>query len=53
MQLRIGGRLVIPVGDKRSQDLKIVERRGEETFQGASAGACSFVPLIGREGFSL
>ncbi len=49
-QLRIGGCIVIPVGDRVQQDLKIVER----TASGAniqSAGGCVFVPLIGREGW--
>ncbi len=50
-QLVIGGRLVVPVGDRKQQDLKIIDRHGETDFQGYSAGACAFVPLLGREGW--
>jgi protein-L-isoaspartate(D-aspartate) O-methyltransferase len=49
-QLKEGGRMVIPVGDKYSQDLTIVTRIGEETDI-KKVGGCVFVPLVGREGF--
>jgi protein-L-isoaspartate(D-aspartate) O-methyltransferase len=49
-QLADGGRLVVPVGPRESQVLKIVERRGERTFAHELKGAC-FVPLIGRHGW--
>ena len=52
-QLRIGGRLVIPVGDQpRSQELIRVTRTAEHAFERESLGAVSFVPLIGSEGWS-
>jgi protein-L-isoaspartate(D-aspartate) O-methyltransferase len=50
-QLALGGRLVLPVGDRREQQLTILVRRSEEQFDGSSAGACTFVPLVGREGW--
>jgi protein-L-isoaspartate(D-aspartate) O-methyltransferase len=49
-QLADGGRLVVPVGPRETQVLKIVERRGERTFAKELKGAC-FVPLIGRHGW--
>jgi protein-L-isoaspartate(D-aspartate) O-methyltransferase len=49
-QLADGGRLVVPVGSRETQVLKIVERRGERTFAHELKGAC-FVPLIGRHGW--
>jgi protein-L-isoaspartate(D-aspartate) O-methyltransferase len=45
-----GGRLVIPVGDRRRQDLLLVTRRGNDWFE-TNDGPCVFVPLVGAEGF--
>jgi protein-L-isoaspartate(D-aspartate) O-methyltransferase len=49
-QLADGGRLVVPVGPRETQVLKIIERRGDRTFAHELKGAC-FVPLIGRHGW--
>ncbi len=49
-QLAGGGRLVIPVGSRYSQQLVRVTRRGEEFREETSEG-CVFVPLIGCEGW--
>ncbi len=49
-QLADGGRLVVPVGPRETQVLKIVQRRGDRTFTHELKGAC-FVPLIGRHGW--
>ena len=48
-QLGIGGRLVIPVGGKRTQTLKVVTRISENSFEIESIPEFAFVPLIGRE----
>jgi len=48
-QLTIGGRLVIPVGDKRTQTLKVVTRTSEDEYDIESIPEFAFVPLIGRE----
>lgn len=48
-QLTIGGRLVIPVGDKRTQTLKVVTRTLEDDYDIESIPEFAFVPLIGRE----
>ncbi|GCE46880.1 protein-L-isoaspartate(D-aspartate) O-methyltransferase [Thermosporothrix hazakensis] len=50
-QLSPGGRLVLPVGLPEEQDLLLIERRGAKVER-TSLGACVFVPLIGREGWS-
>jgi len=51
-QLAVGGRMVIPVGDKISQYLKIVTKIDEEKFEIKDIPEFAFVPLIGREGWS-
>jgi len=50
-QLSIGGKLVIPVGDKNSQTLKIITKTSENDFYVEEEPQFSFVPLIGREGW--
>ncbi len=49
-QLAERGRLVIPVGSRHYQDLVRVTRRGSEFYEESLEG-CTFVPLIGREGW--
>jgi protein-L-isoaspartate(D-aspartate) O-methyltransferase len=49
-QLADGARLVIPVGSRRNQELRVVARRGEDVEE-RSHGPCVFVPLIGAEGW--
>src|SRR5512146_53656 len=51
-QLTVGGRLVIPVGDKRSQRLEIIQKTGDDTFDSREIPEFAFVPLIGREGWN-
>lgn len=50
-QLTIGGRLVIPVGDRVSQVLVRVTRRGERDFREERLLGCRFVPLVGDHGW--
>jgi len=50
-QLDIGGKLVIPVGNKDSQILKIITKTGEDQFTTEEIPEFKFVPLIGREGW--
>lgn len=50
-QLRVGGRLICPVGDRTKQELMVV-RRGEEGFEVCTRTQCRFVPLIGEEGWT-
>jgi protein-L-isoaspartate(D-aspartate) O-methyltransferase len=49
-QLTDGGRLVIPIGGLRRQQLVRVVRHGDR-FDESSHGPATFVPLVGRDGF--
>ena len=50
-QLADGGRLVIPVGEPRHQQLVRLRRRGEGDFDREVIAAVAFVPLIGAQGW--
>jgi len=50
-QLKDCGLMVFPMGEKRTQTLMLVERQGDEAMT-TEAGGVSFVPLVGREGWS-
>ena len=45
-QLRIGGRLVVPVGTTTSQDMTLIIRTEEDKFDYTSHGCFVFVPMI-------
>jgi protein-L-isoaspartate(D-aspartate) O-methyltransferase len=52
-QLKIGGRLVIPVGvDQRSQELVRVVRISKHEYRSEDIADVRFVPLIGEEGWA-
>lgn len=51
-QLAVGARLVIPVGDKKSQSLKIVKKVSADDYEIEEIANFAFVPLIGREGWN-
>ncbi|OLN27861.1 Protein-L-isoaspartate O-methyltransferase [Desulfosporosinus metallidurans] len=51
-QLAIGGRLVIPVGDKGDQKLLRVKKTVTRELIEENLGSVRFVPLIGTEGWS-
>jgi protein-L-isoaspartate(D-aspartate) O-methyltransferase len=52
-QLAVGGRLVCPVGSRDLQQLKAVFRESEDRYTEHDSIRCMFVPLIGREGWSV
>jgi len=51
-QLKIGGKLVIPVGTRESQEMQLIERIGENEFTTSYKGAFRFVPLVGKDGWN-
>jgi protein-L-isoaspartate(D-aspartate) O-methyltransferase len=52
-QLKIGGRMVIPVGDNREfQELLRVTRVSETEFETEDLATVRFVPLVGAEGWN-
>ncbi|MEM1136310.1 MAG: protein-L-isoaspartate(D-aspartate) O-methyltransferase [Bacteroidota bacterium] len=50
-QLKIGGRLVIPVGDNISQQMLCISKIGEDEFKKMEYGKFRFVKLIGELGW--
>ena len=51
-QLKIGGRLVVPIGaDPSNQELIRITRTGEDSFTREDLTSVRFVPLIGSEGW--
>ncbi|HEY0020109.1 MAG TPA: protein-L-isoaspartate(D-aspartate) O-methyltransferase [Longimicrobium sp.] len=50
-QLAEGGRMLIPVGGRTTQQLMLVERQGN-TFTQREVTECTFVPLLGRFGWT-
>jgi protein-L-isoaspartate(D-aspartate) O-methyltransferase len=49
-QLSEGGRMVVPVGDIKNQELRLIERV-HGTFRTIMLESCRFVPLIGVHGW--
>jgi len=50
-QLAVGGRLMIPVGDRMSQVLMRITRTSENEFKEEQLLGCRFVPLVGNHGW--
>lgn len=50
-QLAVGGKMIIPVGNKESQTLKIITKVAEDDFLIKEVPYFAFVPLIGKEGW--
>jgi protein-L-isoaspartate(D-aspartate) O-methyltransferase len=51
-QLKVGGRLVLPVGETRESQRLIRVIKDEVLYKEEDHGACAFVPLIGQHGWS-
>jgi protein-L-isoaspartate(D-aspartate) O-methyltransferase len=51
-QLKHGGRLVLPVGEKRDAQVLVRVIKTDDGFTYEDHGACAFVPLIGQYGWS-
>ena len=54
-QLRVGGRLVVPVGsaNPERQQLLRITREGPDAFVREELGDCRFVPLLGAAGWAV
>jgi protein-L-isoaspartate(D-aspartate) O-methyltransferase len=50
-QLKIGGRMVIPLGDRHGQSLVRIVRRGPDRYERQDLGPVRFVPLVGEQGW--
>jgi len=50
-QLKLGGRIVVPVGGRSNQRLELIVKTPEGPAVVRSV-PCRFVPLVGKEGFS-
>ena len=51
LQLKIGGKMVVPVGDKHTQDMIRIIREDEEHYSSEQFEKFTFVPLIGKNGW--
>ena len=49
-QLAVGGRMIIPLGDRSLQELTVYDRT-EKGFEKRSEGGVVFVPLVGKHGW--
>jgi protein-L-isoaspartate(D-aspartate) O-methyltransferase len=46
-QLKVGGRLVVPVGGTSSQTMTVIEKLGEKDYRITEHGSFVFVPMLG------
>ncbi|MEP5612421.1 MAG: protein-L-isoaspartate(D-aspartate) O-methyltransferase [Cyclobacteriaceae bacterium] len=51
-QLKVGGRLVIPVGDGKKQSMVLIRKISEQEVEKKDFNHFSFVPLLGKNGWS-
>ncbi len=49
-QMETGGRMLIPVGNRISQRLQVIEK-GEKIIEKRDVCGCTFVPLVGKQGW--
>ena len=52
-QLTVDGRLLLPVGDRRVQELALFRKTAPGNVRREDLGGVVFVPLVGQEGFPL
>lgn len=50
-QLKINGKMVIPIGDKQFQTMNLIEKISATKFKTSAHSEFRFVPLIGKEGW--
>lgn len=51
-QLADGGRMLVPIGTRESQELTLVRREGEKVLSEPVRDGCTFVPLLGKQGWA-
>ncbi len=51
-QLKVGGRLVVPVGETREAQRLVRVIKADVGYKQEDHGACAFVPLIGQHGWT-
>lgn len=51
-QLKVGGKLIIPVGDNTKQKMILLEKKNEKVISKKEYKNFSFVPLVGENGWS-
>ena len=51
-QLKVGGKMVIPLGQRFRQELTVVEKISETGIKEERVCGCMFVPLVGEYGWS-
>lgn len=50
-QLAVGGKMVIPVGDRNTQTMQIISKISNDEYKVKEIPNFNFVPLIGKEGW--
>jgi len=50
-QLKVGGKIIIPIGDLYTQQMFLIEKVREGSINRKSLGGFRFVPLVGKHGF--
>jgi len=50
-QLAVGGRMIIPIGDRKLQTMKVITKISEDELKTEEIPNFAFVPLIGKEGW--
>jgi len=45
-QLKIGGRMVVPIGGECSQTMTVIEKTGNDSYEYSKHGAFAFVPML-------
>lgn len=52
-QLKIGGKMVVPIGDYYSQEMTVITKMSKTKYDKKFIGYFTFVPLIGKYGFEV
>jgi protein-L-isoaspartate(D-aspartate) O-methyltransferase len=50
-QLAIGGRMVVPVGDRAVQSMYLIRKLSDDNYEKTLTDSFKFVPLVGKEGW--